>query len=255
MQIGNAILYGVIQGLTEFLPVSSSGHLAILQNFLGEVDVSFDIMLHLATLLAVLVYFYKDIIAIAKNIITLNIKSDYIKLLLFIIIASIPAAIVGYLLRNVIDSYFSSLIFVAEGFIISGIFLFIASMSKNKTTKLGFKNTFVIGISQALAIFPGISRSGTTTSTAFLFGIDKKKALRFSFLLSIPAILGATLVKVNELTFTSSLILPSLFAFVTGLISIYLFMQIIQIKNLKYFAYYCWVIAILILVLKIIGIF
>ncbi len=250
----HAMIYGIIQGLTEFLPVSSSGHLAVLQNLLGDVDVSFDIMLHLATLLAVLVYFYKDIVLIAKNIITLNIKSENFKFVLFILVASIPAALIGLLLKDVIDSYFSSIIFVAEGFIVSGIFLFIASLTKNKKTKLNFKNTFVIGLSQALAILPGISRSGATTSTAFLFGISKEKAIKFSFLLSIPTILGATLIKVNELTFTSALILPSILAFLTGLISIYLFMRVIQVKNLKYFAYYCWAIGLIILVLKMMGI-
>jgi undecaprenyl-diphosphatase len=250
MNAANAIIYGVVQGLTEFLPISSSGHLAFLQNFFGEVDVSFDIMLHMATLLAVIVYFYKDLTIIAKKIITLDLKSENIKFVLYIIIASVPAALLGIFLKDYIDSYFSNILLIAQGFVISGIFLFIASFAKNRKTKLGFKNTFVIGISQALAILPGISRSGTTTSTAFFFGINKEKALKFSFLLSIPIILGATLIKVSEFTFNSSLIIPSLFAFVTGVVSIHLFIKVIQIKNLKYFAYYCWFIALLILVLK-----
>ena len=164
----HSIIYSIVQGLTEFLPVSSSGHLALLQNLLGDVDVQFDIILHLATLIAVLAYFYKDIIEIMRDFFTLKTKSENFRIVLFLIIASIPAAIVGFLLKDMIDSYFSNIIFVACGFVISGMFLFTASYTQNKNTPLTLKNTFVIGLSQALAILPGISRSGSTTSTAFM---------------------------------------------------------------------------------------
>jgi undecaprenyl-diphosphatase len=249
MQFINQIILGIVQGLTEFLPVSSSGHLAILQNFFGSVDVSFDIFLHLATLLAVLVYFYKDILAIAKDFFTFKTQSENFKLAIYLIIASIPAGIFGFWLNDKIDSIFANLIFVAFGFIISGMFLFTASLlEKNKP--LNIKNTFIIGLAQALAILPGISRSGSTVSTGILLGINKEKAIKFSFLLSIPAIIGASFLKINEITFAYSLLVPFILAFLTGLLAIYIFIEKIKVNNLKYFAYYCWLVAILILVTR-----
>lgn len=245
------IILGIVQGFTEFLPVSSSGHLAILQNYFGAVDVSFDIFLHLATLLAVLVYFYKDILAIAADFFTMKTKSENFKIAVYLIIASIPAAIFGFLLKDNIDSIFANLIFVALGFIITGIFLFIASLTE-KNKPLTLKNTFMVGLAQALSILPGISRSGATTSIGMVLGINKEKAIRFSFLLSIPAILGATLLKFNEATFTPSLLVPFALAFFTGLVAIHIFLKKITVRNLRYFAYYCWLIATLVIILKIV---
>ena len=246
MELLNQIILSLVQGLTEFLPVSSSGHLAILQNFFGNIDVSFDIFLHLATLLAVIVYFYKDILVIIKDFLTFKTKSENFKIAIYLIIASIPAAIFGFWLNNKIDSIFANLIFVALGFIISGMFLFTASLvEKNKA--LNLKNTIIIGFAQALAILPGISRSGSTVSTGILLGINKEKAIRFSFLLSIPAIIGASILKFKEISFSYSILIPFFIAFLAGLLGIYIFIEKIKTKNLKYFAYYCWIIALLII--------
>jgi undecaprenyl-diphosphatase len=142
---------------------------------------------------------------------------------------------------------------VAASFVISGVFLFAASrIKKNKSINL--KNTFMVGLAQALAIIPGVSRSGATISTGILMGIKKQEAIRFSFLLAIPAIMGATALKMDSLSFNYSLIIPFLITFSIGLASIHLLMKFIKQENLKYFAYYCWFVAILILVLKILGI-
>jgi undecaprenyl-diphosphatase len=244
-------ILAIVQGLTEFLPVSSDGHLAILQNYFGDVDVSFDVFLHLATLLAVFVYFYKDIIEIIKAVFTLDTKSENFKIATYIIIASIPAAIFGFWLNDKINSIFSNLIFAALGFVVTGMFLFTASFAdKMNSKKLSYSNTFMMGIAQALAILPGLSRSGSTVSTGMLLGISKEKAIRFSFLLSIPAIIGASLLKIPELAISSGLILPFILAFLTGLAAIHIFLKKIKVENLRIFAYYCWILAIIILSIK-----
>lgn len=253
MEIINQIILSVVQGLTEFLPVSSSGHLAVLQNLFGEVNISFDIFLHFATLLAIIVYFYKDICNIIKDFLMMKTKSKNFKLAIYLIVASIPAAIFGFMLKNYISYFFLNMFMVAASFVISGVFLFAASrIKKNKSINL--KNTFMVGLAQALAIIPGVSRSGATISTGILMGIKKQEAIRFSFLLAIPAIMGATALKMDSLSFNYSLIIPFLITFSIGLASIHLLMKFIKQENLKYFAYYCWFVAILILVLKILGI-
>jgi len=250
MELVNQLIYAVVQGLTEFLPVSSSGHLALLQNFFGEVDVNFDIFLHLATLLALLVYFYKDIALIIWDFVTFKTKSENFKLAIYLIIGSIPAAIVGLLLKPFIYQTFSNLFVVAAGFIITGLFLFNASIKAEGNKKLNIKNTFVVGISQALALLPGISRSGSTVSTGIISGISREKAIRFSFLLAVPAIFGAVLLDVEDIGFKINLLLPFFICFLVGLGSIYLFLNKIKTKNLKYFAFYCWLIALASLILK-----
>jgi undecaprenyl-diphosphatase len=249
MEVINSIILAIVQGITEFLPISSSGHLAILQNFFGEVNVSFDIFLHLATLLSILVYFSKDIFAIIKDFISFKTKSENFKLALYLIIASVPAALFGFWLKSSIDSIFSNIIFIAIGFIISGLFLFLASfVSKNEN--LNIKNTFIVGVAQALAILPGISRSGSTVSIGLLLGLKREVAIKFSFLLAIPAILGASVLQLGEFNFTPFLIIPLVITFLTGLFAIHIFLTKIKSRNLKYFAYYCWIVALLILIIK-----
>jgi undecaprenyl-diphosphatase len=250
----NLIILAIVQGLTEFLPISSSGHLAILQNIFQEVNVSLDVFLHLATLLAVIVYFYKDILNIIKDFFTWKKDSQNFRIAIYLIIASIPAAIVGLLFKKYIEGVFSNIILIAFGFIITSLFLFSASTKANypqsENKPLTLKNTFVIGIAQALAIFPGISRSGSTSSTGILLNLSKKDALKFSFLLAIPAILGASILEIRALTITSSILIPFVLAFFSGLLGIYLFMNKISIKNLKYFGYYCLFIGLALLIIK-----
>lgn len=232
-----SVLLGIIQGFTEFLPISSSGHLAIFQNLFGEVDVPFDAFLHLATLLAVLVYFSKDIINIFRN-------KEW-KILVYLIIATIPAALAGYFLRNIIYNLFSNLLYISLGFFITGLFLFAASYSKSHSI-LNYKNSFIIGLSQALALIPGISRSGATISTGILQGVERKKAIRFSFLLSIPIILGAFVLNFQDIKIiSSSMIFGFIAAFFSGFITIHIFIKKINLSSFKYFAYYCWLLALI----------
>src|SRR3989344_5497936 len=147
-----ALILGIVQGLTEFLPVSSSGHLAILQNFFGDVDVSFDIFLHFATLLAVFVFFYKDILDLINGFFTFEWEDKRMRFVVYLLLASIPAGLIGFFFRNLIGELFSDLYIVAGGFLISGLFLFIASFTDNPNNSFTAKNSFVIGCAQALAL-------------------------------------------------------------------------------------------------------
>jgi len=239
------IILAIVQGITEFLPVSSSGHLALLQNYFGEVNLSLDIILHFATLLSILVYFRKDIISILQDFLTLKTKSENFKLAIFIIIATIPAGIAGFFFREIIEKTFSNLGLIALGFVISGMFLFTASLKKGDKP-LNIKNTFIIGLAQALALTPGISRSGSTVSAGMLLGIKREKAIRFSFLLAIPAIIGATILGADNLIFNYSLIIPFALCFLVGLGSIHIFLKQIKTSNFKILAYYCWILALII---------
>ena len=251
MNIIQALILGIVQGITEFLPVSSSGHLALVQNYIGEVNVGFDVVLHLATLLAVIVFFAGDIWNIIKAVLRWNVKSEDFKLFWFIAIATIPIALIGWFFRNFVYSLFSNLYVVALGFFITGMFLFVAGFAKPKK-KLKLGNSFVVGLSQALALVPGISRSGATVSSGMLQGVEREKAIRFSFLLAIPAMIGA-----NILNFTDiKIIEPDVFvigfiaAFVFGLGAIFVFMKFLKVKRFKWFAIYCWILAIVSLMIS-----
>jgi undecaprenyl-diphosphatase len=249
MQILQSIILGIIQGLTEFLPVSSSGHLALLHNYFGEIDLSFDVMLHLATLLAVVCYFFKDIISLIKGFFKFNWKNEDFRVCIYLIIATIPAGIVGFLFRDFISGTFSNFMVLGMGFFISAMFLLTASFSR-ENKELSLYKSFIIGISQALAILPGISRSGSTTSTGILLGISKEKAIRFSFLLAIPAILGASLLELGNLgSLNLSSALGFVSAFLFGLLGIFLFLKRVSLRSFKWFALYCFLLGVLSLIL------
>lgn len=247
-----ALSLGIIQGLTEFLPVSSSGHLALLQNYFKEVNVGFDIIIHFATLLAIFVFFYKDILIILKDVFSWNTKSNNFKFGWFVVFATIPIGLVGFFLKDIIYNIFSNLYFVALGFFISGMFLFVASFS-NKKSKLTGKNSFIIGLSQALALVPGISRSGSTVSTGVILGIERKEAIKFSFLLGIPAMIGANILNFTDIKVVEVMPFSIGFiaAFISGLLAINLFFRYVKIKNFKWFAVYCWILGILTLLTQI----
>ena len=251
MNILQALILGIVQGLTEFLPISSSGHLALLQNYFGEVSVGFDVVLHFATLLAILVYFAKDIVFMARDFFSFDIRREGFRTAVFLVIATIPIVIVGWFFRNLIYSFFSNLYVVAMGFIISGMFLFTASFSREKR-KINAGNSFLIGISQALALIPGVSRSGATVSTGILAGISREKAIRFSFLLAIPAIFGALIVNLSDLFISnisvSVVLVGFLAAFLAGLLAIFIFVKFLNIRRFRILAYYLWILGIGILI-------
>lgn len=195
MDIIDAIILGIIQGLTEFLPVSSSGHLELGAVILGnsnlpEESMMFTVVLHFATALSTILVFRKDLAEIFKGLFQFK-WNEETKFSLKIIISMIPAAIIGVFFNAQLEQFFGGkIIFVGCMLLLTAVLLYLADRAKNTDKQVGFWNAFLVGISQAIAILPGISRSGATISTSVLLGIDKSKAARFSFLMVVPLILG-----------------------------------------------------------------
>lgn len=247
MNFFQSITLGIVQGLTEFLPVSSSGHLVITTKLLGmKPDVAFDILLHLATLVAVCAFFAQEIIRILSAFIfDRQMKNPYFKLGLFVIAGSIPTALIGFTLKDTFESMFSSLPAVGTFLIITGILIMLADKFgkiKKDIRKFNIIDSLLIGLAQGCAIAPGLSRSGTTISASLLLGLEPELAARFTFLLSIPAILGASLFKskaifqgLGHVAFAGFLA-----AALTGYFAIWLFVRLLINKKIRGFAYYCF---------------
>ncbi|MBN2694011.1 undecaprenyl-diphosphate phosphatase [bacterium] len=246
---------GAIQGLTEFLPISSSGHLHLFHGVVGDsnLPIFFAILLHIFSLLAVLIVFRKDIwrviIGFFKMIFEKKINPDG-QLALFIIVATIPTAIIGLLLEDYFEKLFSNPIVISGTLFVNGVILFASKYFQQKDGVLTYKKSLIIGIIQGVAIIPGISRSGSTISAAIFLGVDRGVAGVFSFLLSIPAILGAGLLHAKDLTTLDSSVVSvslvgGLASFVFGLFSLVFLLKLIKKGKFYYFAYYCWLISIL----------
>ncbi|MFH1308123.1 MAG: undecaprenyl-diphosphate phosphatase [archaeon] len=237
-----SVLLGLVQGISEWLPISSSGHLAIIQNiFKINVGVEFDIALHFGTILAVVVFFWKDIVKIVT-------KEQ--KILVYIIVASIPTAIIGFGLSLYINNIFSSFLIIGISFLITGALIFISSLYFERG-KLNIRNTFIAGIFQGVAVIPGISRSGATISSLMFQGVERKQAARFSFLLAIPAVIGANLIEIKSIVSLDyfNLIPGLLAAFIGGLVALFLLFNYMIESRWRWFAYYCWFLGLVVLIL------
>ncbi len=261
MTILQAILLGIIQGLTEFIPVSSSGHLVLAHSALGtnENGLMFDLALHVGTLAALLIFFNKELLVLAK---ALFVKSSKTKLAWFLALATMPAVVAGVLLESLAESSFRSPKLVAVTLLFAASIMLLAErlmQRRKKLTKLeevSLKQTFVIGLAQAAAIVPGISRSGSTITAGLFMGVDRVAATRFSFLLGIPITFGA-IVKVlftqEAFTTVSSdkgiFIAGALAAFVSGIIAIRFLLGFLAKHSLDIFAYYRIALALLVLLL------
>lgn len=242
-------ILGVVQGLTEFLPVSSSGHLVIVSKLLGiPSNLPFDVAVHFATLLAVCVFFIGDILLILKAFfIDRDPKSPYFRLGLLIIVASIPTAIIGFSLEKVFEEMFNSVAAVGFFLMVTGILIMTAERygkARKDITRVSFLDSLIIGLAQGCAIAPGLSRSGTTISTSLLTGMERTLACRFSFLLAIPAILGATIFKSKVILHNvdPGMIAGFIAAAISGYITIWLFLKMIEKKKINIFAYYCLIV-------------
>lgn len=242
----DAVLLGILQGLTEFLPVSSSGHLVLTEAILGvkEPGVSFELLLHLGTLLAVLVYFRNQIMRLAKSIFNSEMKVER-RMLSFLVIGTIPAGLAGLLLNDFFEEAFSNPLLTSAMLIATGFILLSTSFVKQSDKPVMLLSAVIIGIGQAVAIMPGISRSGSTIATGMLLGVKPKEAAEFSFLLAIPVILGAVVLKSNELLALDSSLAPqyllgTVLAFVFGLLAVIILMRIIRQGRFAGFAYYCF---------------
>lgn len=254
MDILQAVFLGIVQGITEWLPISSSGHLALLQNYLGmDVPVSFDVFIHVGTLLAVSIYFRGRINEIIRSVANLDFGSEPGKEFIYMVIAMIPTALIGFALKDFFESMFQNNAYLGLEFILNGFILYSATLVSPGKKELNEKSSFVVGIAQGLAVSPAVSRSGFTISAGLLQGIDPKKAARFSFLLSIPAILGASFFELKDsgIDLASETFLPYMagaaVAAVVGYLSIKFLLKVIEERKFVYFAYYCWLIGILVI--------
>ena len=256
MSFLEAIILGIIQGLTEFLPVSSSGHLELVktiqgQDLSGESSMMMTVVLHFATALSTVVVFRKDIAEIIKGLFQFKINEEFL-FALKIVISMIPAAIVGILYDDLIESFFGGqVLLVGIMLIVTGLLLFLADRAKNTTKEVSISNSIVIGIAQAIAILPGISRSGATIGTSVLLGIDREKAARFSFLMVVPLIFGKMTKDLLSSDFSTegvsmgAISVGFIAAFATGIIACTWMISLVKKSKLSYFSYYCFVVGII----------
>ena len=281
------IIIGTVQGLTEFLPVSSSAHLVFMHELTGfEPNLAFDTVLHIGSLVAVLAYFWNDVIQILKSFISsfIDLLKDLIailkrnprrnfkkgiqedkfkKLAWFILIGTIPAGLAGIFFKDFFESLFSDITAVGFFLIVTGFLLWgserVSKRTENKSSlkEMNVKNSLLIGVAQAFAIAPGISRSGATISTGLFLGLERELAARYSFLLSIPAILGAALVQVNDISAgidvnAGAFIAGFTAAAISGYLAIKLMLKLIKERSLLVFAYYCWIVGAFVLVVTLV---
>ncbi|APQ17027.1 undecaprenyl-diphosphate phosphatase [Maribacter hydrothermalis] len=252
----DAIILGIIQGLTEFLPVSSSGHLELGKAILGDHSVQeesllFTVVLHFATALSTIVVFRKDIWEIISGLFQFK-WNDESQFSAKIIISMLPAVFVGLFFEEQLESFFGGNIrFVGFMLIITAVLLYFADKAKDTNKKVSFRNAFIVGISQAIAMLPGISRSGATISTSVLLGVDKSKAARFSFLMVVPLIFGkiAKDLMSGDLTFDgeNNVAMGAGFiaAFLAGLAACTWMIQLVRKSKLSYFAIYCLIVGLI----------
>jgi undecaprenyl-diphosphatase len=235
----DAFILGVIQGIAEWLPISSSGHLVLAQEFFSlDGGIAFDVFLHLSALIVILVFFRRDIFAVGKAFFTLDTNNYEFKLAIFVIVACIATAIVGLVLKNY-ENLLNNLAVVGFSFLVTSILLFLSRRKTNN--KLNFKKAIFIGFLQGLALFPGISRSGSTIAGAKIVGVNEKDAFRFSFLIAVPTIIGAMIIESRQI---QNIEFNFLFTgFLTSLIisipAILLLKKAVMKNKLHYFAYYC----------------
>lgn len=263
-----AIILGLVQGLAEFLPISSSGHLALLQNIFGVKEdkvLLFAVLLHVGTLVSVFIIYWKDIwellvelVITIKDLCTgkgLRLDERPVrKLGVMIIVATIPTAIIGLLLNDFFEGLYTSLIAIGVGFLITGVIMFLAermSAANKGIERMNFRNAIFVGLLQGVAIYPGISRSGSTLVGGLTTGLKREFAVKFAFLISIPSILGSVVLELPDAIKAGtdpSLVGPILagvvVAAVSGFFAIKTMIKIVSNKKLSYFSYYVWVLGI-----------
>ena len=250
-----AFILGVIQGLTEFLPVSSSGHLELAKlilpsQYTGESSMLMTVVLHFATALSTVVIFRKDLMQIIQGLFQFQ-WNEATKFSVKIIISMVPAALVGVFFDDIIESFFDgATLLVGSMLLVTGGLLFLADKTKNTTKEVSLFHSIIIGVAQAIAILPGISRSGATIGTSVLLGIDREKAARFSFLMVVPLIFG----KIAKDVLSDKFIVEGLditalstgfvAAFITGLVACTWMISLVKKSKLVYFSFYCFVVGI-----------
>lgn len=272
MNIIQAIILGIVQGLAEFLPVSSSGHLAIIQNLFGiemETGLLFDVLLHIGTLAAIFVVFWRDIVKLVieffgiigdffrrfKDPDVIVLSSAYRRFVLLILVSTIPTGIIGYFGRDFVAYASTTLLIPGIGLIITSILLFICDRigdGRKGIKKITYLNAFEIGMAQGVATLPGISRSGTTIAACLILGIKKETAVKYSFIMSIPAVLGAALLEIKDVAGASieagtvvAYVIGMVVSAIVGYFAIRVMINVVRRKRYVYFSAYCLVIGLI----------
>ena len=261
MEIIKSIILGIVQGVGEFLPISSSAHLILVPYLFnwGESSLAFDVALHFGTLMAVIVIFFKswwDLFIGAINKVIKKKDSNENKMFWYLVIATIPGAVIGLLLDNIVETVFRKQIWlIALALAVMGVLIFLGDKWASKHYKkevefenISLKQAFLIGLSQSLAIIPGFSRSGTTILTGRLLGVSKEGVTKFTFLLSVPIIVGATIFKLGDLVFTTEVIIGILTSFIVGILSIKFLLSYIKKHDFSIFAFYRVILAIIVII-------
>ena len=263
MSVFQSIILGIVQATTEFLPISSSAHLVIIPRIFGweEQPLFFDIILHGATVCALIIYFRNDLFNIIKGLLGKD-RGSNLKLVFKILIAIIPTAIIGFLLQNFIDETFRKNIFIALSLIIVGVFMiFVEKIVKEPHLDIysvGYKKVIIIAIAEVFALIRGVSRSGITISTGYLVGLKREEAARFSFIIGIPLILGVFLHSLFNLDFSedqiksigpTAIIAGFTTSFSIGLVVIHFFLKFLKRNSLNIFGYYRIILGIILLIL------
>lgn len=255
-----ALVLGIVQGLTEFLPVSSSGHLELAKWLLGgdrlpEESMLMTVTLHAATALATLIVFRRTVVDLLKDLFEFT-GNDGTKFAALLVVSMVPAALVGILFDEALEALFDRrIVFVALMLLLTGGLLLLADRAKETAKDVTWSSSILIGIAQAIAILPGISRSGATISTSVLLGIDREKAAKFSFLMVVPLIFGKMAKDVLDGDFSGAVSLPELgigfaAALLTGVAACLWMIRLVKNAELKWFAYYCFAVAVVVLLVK-----
>jgi undecaprenyl-diphosphatase len=259
-----AIILGFIQGVTEWLPISSTGHLRIAERFLGlTLPLLFDVTLHVGTLIIILLFFRKDIKIILAALVKRDFKSENGKLIPLIIIGTVPTALIGvaFTFGNIIENIFDSFLPIAGAFITCGVMLYLSKTGREQADNISYLAALAIGTAQGIALIPGLSRSGLTIAIALLLGIRREKAFKFSFLLSVPAVIGAlglTLYEQHEtLTLAGVGLTEILVGIAVSLVVSYFALKLLWKalagKKFYLFAFYCWFLGAVLLALSLGG--
>ncbi|MEM3578769.1 MAG: undecaprenyl-diphosphate phosphatase [Candidatus Bathyarchaeia archaeon] len=257
MQLLKAIILGVIQGLTEWLPISSTGHLRLAEKALSlTVPILFDVILHVGTLAVVTAFFKSDIQKILPAFKRLDFKSEYGRFIPLIIVGTVPTMVIALAFHMFLKNVFGEISVIASAFIACGAVLCLARIGREKVDEIGFSQAFLIGVAQGIAVVPGLSRSGLTIVMALLLGIKRDKAFKFSFLLSIPAIIGALALTIyeqfNMLAASSfgfaEIVVGVVVAMTVGYLALKLLWKTIAKGKLHFFAFYCWALGVSLIV-------
>ena len=262
MDLLQTIILGFIQGVTEWLPISSTGHLRIAEHFFGlSVPLLFDVMLHVGTLIVTLIFFHKEIINILSALAKRDFKTEYGRLIPVIIVGTVPTILIGFFLGDALDTYFSSVLALGVGFIVGGVVLYSSKLGDEKRDNVTYVYALLIGAAQGIAIIPSISRSGLTIAVALLFGLRREKAFKFSFLLSVPAIIGALGLtfyqQLDALTVGgigwTEIAVGVVVSIVVSFIALKLLQRVIACRKFYLFAIYCFIIGALLVGLSLFG--